>query len=51
MKLKNEIILVFLAFVFSMMFLTNKTLAANTIDVKVNGTMDYTKAQEVLQSL
>lgn len=49
MKLKNEIILVFLAFVFSMMFLTNKTLAANTIDVKVNGTMDYTKAQEVLQ--
>ena len=49
MKLKNKIILLILTFVFALMFLTNKTLATNTIDVKVNGTMDYTKAQEVLQ--
>ena len=49
MKLKNKINLLILTFVFAMMFLTNKTFAANTIDVKVNGTMDYTKAQEVLQ--
>lgn len=48
MKLKNKIILLILTFVFALMFLTNKTLAANTIDVKVNGVMDYTKAGEVL---
>ncbi len=48
MKLKNKIILLVLTFVFALLFLSNKTLATNTIDVKVNGTMDYTKAQEVL---
>ena len=48
MKLKNKIILLFLTFVFSIMFLTNKALAVNTIDVRVTGTRDYTKASEVL---
>ena len=48
MKLKNKIILLFLTFVFSIMFLTNKALAVNIIDVRVTGTRDYTKASEVL---
>ncbi len=48
MNLKNKIILLFLTFVFSIMFLTNKALAVNTIDVRVTGTRDYTKASEVL---
>ena len=48
MKLKNKIKLLGLVFIFTMIFLSNKVLAANTIDIKVNGTMDYTKAQEVL---
>jgi len=49
MKLKNKIKLLGLVFIFTLLFLSNKALAANTIDVKVNGTMDYTKAQEVLK--
>lgn len=49
MKLKNKIKLLGLVFIFTMIFLSNKALATNTIDIKVNGTMDYTKAQEVLQ--
>ena len=48
MKLKNKIILLLLTFMFSMMFLSNKSLAVNTIDVKVSGIMDYTKAGDVL---
>lgn len=51
MKLKNKIKLLGLVFIFTMIFLSNKALATNTIDIKVNGTMDYTKAQEVLQSV
>ena len=49
MKLKNKVILFFVTFAFAVLFFTNKTLAANTIDVKVYGTKDYSKAEEVLQ--
>ena len=49
MKLKNKIKLLGLVFILALLFLSNKVLAVNTIDVKVNGTMDYTKAQEVLK--
>ena len=49
MKLKNKIKLLGLVFILTMIFLSNKVFAANTIDVKVNGTMDFTKATEVLQ--
>lgn len=49
MKLKNKIKLLGLVFIITILFLSNKVLAANTIDVKVNGTMDYTKATEILR--
>lgn len=48
MKLKNKIILLCLTFTFAVLFLTNKTLAAGTIDIRVKGTEEYTRAQEVL---
>ena len=51
MKLKNKIKLLGLVLILTIIFLSNKALAANTIDVKVNGTMDFTKATEVLQSV
>ena len=49
MKIKNKIKLLGLVFIITILFLSNKVLAANTIDVKVNGTMDYTKATEILR--
>ena len=48
MKLKNKFLLLFLTFTFAVLFLTNKTLAAGTIDIRVKGTEEYTRAQEVL---
>ena len=48
MKLKNKFLLLFLTFAFAVLFLTNKTLAAGTIDIRVKGTEEYTRAQEVL---
>ena len=49
MKLKNKFILLCLSFTFAVLFFANKTLAANTINVNVNGTKDFTKAGEILQ--
>lgn len=48
MKLKNKFLLLFLTFTFAVLFLTNKALAAGTIDIRVKGTEEYTRAQEVL---
>ena len=48
MKLKNKILLLFLAFVFVGFFLTNKSFATDTIDIQVKGTEEYTRAKEVL---
>ena len=49
MKLKNKIKLLGLVFIFALLFLSNKVFAVNTINVKVTGTRDYTKAGEVLK--
>ena len=49
MKLKNKFILLCLSFTFAVLFFANKTLATGTIDIRVYGTEDYTKANEVLQ--
>lgn len=48
MKLKNKIILLFLAFMFIGLFLTSKVFATDTINIMVKGTEEYTRAKEVL---
>ena len=49
MKLKNKFLLLLLTFTFSILLFSNKTLATDTTDIRVYGTEDYTKANEVLQ--
>ena len=49
MKLKNKIILLVFAFAFTLLFFSNKSFATGTIDIRVGGIRDYTKAQELLQ--
>ena len=48
MKLKNKILLLFLAFMFIGLFLTSKVFATDTINIMVKGTEEYTRAKEVL---
>ena len=50
MKLKNKIILSIIFFVAIIMF-SKQTMATDTINVKVTGTRDYTRAQEVLNQV
>lgn len=49
MKLKNKFLLLLVTFTFAILLFANKTLATDTIDIRVYGTEDYTKANEVLQ--
>lgn len=48
MKLKNKFLLLLVTFTFAILLFANKTLAAGTIDIRVKGTEEYTRAQEVL---
>ena len=48
MKLKNKILLLVLAFMFIGLFLTSKVFATGTIDIRVKGSEEYTRAKEIL---
>lgn len=48
MKLKNKILLLVLAFMFMGLFLTSKVFATGTIDIRVKGSEEYTRAKEIL---
>ena len=48
MKLKNKILLLVLAFMFIGLFLTSKVFATDTIDIRVKGSEEYTRAKEIL---
>ena len=48
MKLKNKILILVLAFMFIGLFLTSKVFATDTIDIRVKGSEEYTRAKEIL---